>query len=143
MATQASNKFKELLLKKVIDGANDTFKILLMQKGFAFNRASHNVYADVSAEELPTASGYTVGGATLSGATITKDDVNNVATLTFNNASWLASGGNIEADGAIIIDDTVASPVVDPIVGYIDFTSTQLTYDGGTFTIANIGVVVA
>lgn len=142
MATLASNKFKELLLKKVIDGANDTFKILLMKKGFAFNRATHAVYADVTSEELTTAYGYTAGGATLAGATITNDSVNNLAKLTFNNASWLASGGNLEADGALIIDDTVTSPVIDPIVGYIDFGGTMLVYDGGTFTVANISVVV-
>ncbi len=142
MATLASNKFKELLLKKVIDGANDTFKILLMKKGFAFNRATHTVYADVTSEELSTAYGYTAGGATLAGAAITNDSVNNLAKLTFNNASWLASGGNLEADGALIIDDTVASPVIDPIVGYIDFGGTMLVYDGGTFTVANISVVV-
>lgn len=143
MSTLASNKFKELLLKKVIDGANDTFKIILMQKGFAFNRASHNGYADVSSEELANGYGYTTGGATLAGVSITKDDVNNVGKMTWNNASWLATGGNLEADGAIIYDDTVTTPTADPVVGYIDFSSTQLVYDGGTFTVASIAVVIA
>jgi len=143
MATQASNKFKELLMKKLIDFENDTFKIILMQKGFAFSRANHEVYADVLSEEHQEGTGYTAGGVALSGVTVTKDDVNNVGLAEWNNASWLASGGNLEADGAIIYDDTVASPVIDPIIGYIDFGDTYLCYEGGTLAVANIAVAVA
>jgi hypothetical protein len=141
MATVTANNYKLLLLKKIIDFSADTFKIILMQKGFSFSRSAHDGYADVSASELATAYGYTAGGNTLAGVTITQDDVNNEATVDWNNTYWTISGGNIEADGAIIYDDTVASPTVDPIIGYIDFGGTILTLDGGTFTIANIQVV--
>ena len=137
MTTQSSNEFKEQLWQGTVDGSADVFKIILMASGFAYNPVTHGVYADVSANELPTASGYTAGGATLAGVAITQDDVNNQGKIAWNNASWVASGGDIVASGAIIYDDTVASPA-DVLVGYIDFSGDQTTIDGGTFTIANV-----
>ena len=137
MTTQSSNEFKEQLWQGTVDGRGDVFKIILMESGFAYNPVTHGIYANVSANELPTASGYTAGGATLAGVAISQDDVNNQGKIAWNNVSWVASGGNIVASGAIIYDDTVASPA-DVIVGYIDFSGDQTTIDGGTFTIANI-----
>ena len=59
MATEASNKIKFLLAKKAIDFSADTFKIILMQSGFTFNKDTHEGYANVSASELGTGNGYT------------------------------------------------------------------------------------
>lgn len=142
MATVLSNAFKTEVMDGTVTGTTDTFKIILMQSGFSFNQATHSTYADVSASELPTASGYTVGGNTLAGVALTQDNSLNAGRLTWNNTTWTASGGNIVAAGAIIFDDTVTSPA-DLVVGYIDFGSDQTTVDGGTFTIANIEVRIA
>lgn len=142
MASEASNKFKYLLLKKYIDLDADTCKIILMAPGFVFNKASHHVYADVSASELPTASGYTAGGATLANSTVTEDDTNNVGICTWDNPQWTATG-TIVARGAIVYDDTVSSPVADPIVCYIDFGSNQTTLNGGIFTISGVSVAIS
>jgi predicted porin len=140
MSTLPSNEFKDLLARKVIDFANDTFKGILMEAGFAFDRANHDVYADVSGQELPTAFGYTVGGITLSGVSITRNDTTNKVTITWNNASWTATGGDITAQGLLIFDDTVASPVVDPVIGFIDFGSPLTAYDTGNLVVTNVGV---
>ncbi len=138
MASQASNKIKYLLATKAINFASDTFKIILMATGFVFNRATHETYADVSASELATGNGYTAGGATLTGVAVTEDDTNHKAAITWSNPSWTASGGSIgPAAGAIIYDDTISSPVADPIVGYIDFGGDQIQVAGGAFTIAS------
>jgi hypothetical protein len=126
---------------KKVDFSADTFKIILMQSGFTYNKDTHEDYGDVSASELATASGYTAGGNTLGGVAVTEDDTNDECSITWNNTSWIASGGNIVASGAIIFDDTVATPA-DPIVGYIDFGTDQTTLDGGTFTLTNIEVVI-
>lgn len=142
MASETSNKFKYLVMKKVIDLSADTCKIILMASGFVFNKASHHVYADVSASELPTASGYTSGGATLTTATLTEDDTNNVGKCTWDNPQWTATG-TIVARGAIIFDDTVSSPVADPIVAYIDFGSNQTVLNGGVFTISGVSVAIS
>lgn len=144
MATEPSNKLKFLLAKKVIDFSADTFKIILMQSGFVFNKDTHEGYADVSGSELGTANGYTAGGATLTGVAVTEDDTDDRCEITWNNVSWTASGGPIgPSPGAIIYDDTVTTPTADPIIGYIDFGGNQTQADGGVATISNIEVRIS
>ena len=139
MATEASNKIKFLLVKKNVDFSADTFKIILMQSGFVFNKDNHEGYANVSASELGTGNGYTAGGATLAGVVVTEDDTNDRCEVAWNNASWTAAGGTIgPTPGAIIYDDTPTTPTADPIVGYIDFGGNQSQADGGVATISNI-----
>lgn len=136
MATEASNKIKYLLATKAIDFANDVFKIILMQTGFTFDKDTHHGYADVSGSELATANGYTIGGNTLAGVSLSEDDTDDRTEVTWNNTSWTASGGSIgPSPGAIIFDDTDGS---DSIVGYIDFGGDQTQADGGTATISSI-----
>ena len=140
MASQTANNYKELLAHKIIDFSSDVFKIMLMQPGFTFNRAAHEVYADVSASELITDLGYTVGGATLAGISITNDPVLAATVMSWNDVTWTVSGGNLQASGAIIYDQTVAVPDNRPLIGFIDFGGTLTTYNGGTHTIANVAV---
>lgn len=137
MTTLPSNNFKYLLMRGDINFAADVFKIILMKSGFSFARATHDDYADVSIDELPTGGGYTVGGQTLAGGVLTRNDGSNVTIMTWNNPSWLAAGGDIVTQGAIILDDTLAA---DPVVGYIDFGAALTTYEAGTFTVANVTV---
>ena len=144
MATEASNKLKFLLASKVIDFANDSFKIILMQSGFVFNKDTHHGYADVSGSELATGNGYTANSKTLSGVLVTEDDTDDRCEITWSNVTWTASGGSIgPTPGAIIFDDTVSSPTADPIIGYIDFGGDQTQADGGTATISNIEVRIS
>jgi len=146
MATAASNKIKYCVVMKAVSFDADTFKIILMQSGFTFNKDTHHGYADVSASELATANGYTAGGATLAGKVITEDDTDDRTEITWNNAAWSIATLPITASGAIIYDDTVTvsgSVPADPIVGYIDFGGDQTCAVGGTFTVANIEVRVA
>lgn len=133
MANQASNKIKYLLATAVINFSTHVFKMILMQSGFSFNKDTHHYYADVSGNELGSGNGYTAGGATLAGVSVTEDDVDDRAEVVWSNRSWTASGGPIgPASGAIIYDDSAAS---DPIVGYIDFGGDYTQPDGGTVTV--------
>ena len=144
MATSASNKLKFLLASKVIDFANDSFKIILMDTGFTFNKDTHHGYADVSASELATGSGYTQDTKTLAGVAVTEDDTDDRCEVTWSNVTWTASGGAIgPSPGAIIYDDTVTTPTEDPIIGYIDFGGDQTQADGGTATISGIEVRIS
>ena len=139
MATEASNRIKYRIANGDIAFDSDTFKCALMAAGFVFNKDSHHGYADISASELATAYGYTAGGATLAGVAVTEDDTNDRTAITWTNPSWTASGGNIVTAGAIIYDDTASD---DPIVGYIDFVTSQTTLDGGVFTISGVKVYI-
>jgi hypothetical protein len=136
MASTLSNHIKYLIATKAIDFANDSFKIILMQTGFTFDKDSHALYADVSASELSTGNGYTANNKTLGGVAVTEDDTDDRTEVTWSNVTWTASGGAIgPSPGAIIFDDTVAD---DPIVGYLDFGGDQTQADGGTATISGI-----
>ena len=133
MANQAPNHIKFLLATAVINFSTHTFKMILMQSGFVFNKDSHALYADVVGSELANGNGYTTLGATLAGVAVTEDDTDDRAEIKWSNRSWTASGGPIgPASGAIIYDDTAAS---DPIVGYIDFLADYTQPDGGTVTV--------
>ena len=140
MASQVANNWKETSAYGAHNFNTDAFKIILMEPGFAFSRSAHEIYADVSAFELPTAFGYTVGGAALVLIGITNDAVLAAAIVRWNNIAWNIAGGDLQACGAIIFDDTIAAPDIDPIVGFIDFRGTLTTYNGGTFTVVNIAV---
>jgi len=137
MTTEASNHMAYMLGTKEIDFDNDSFKIILMDTGFTFDRDAHATYSDVSASELGTGFGYTQDTKTLSASpTVTEDDTNDRLSVTWDNVTWTASGGSIgPTPGAIIYDDTTGD---DTIVGYIDFGGEQTQTDGGAATIANI-----
>jgi len=144
MATVPSNKLKFELTNARVDFASDTFKMILMQSGFTFDVDTDHGYSDVSASEIANGNGYTTGGVTLSGVAVTEDDSDNRTEVTWNNATWTASGGSIgPAAGAIIYDDTASSPQADTVIGYIDFGGDITQADGGTLTIANPEVRVS
>jgi len=143
MSGTIANKARFELANSRIDFGSDTFKIILMASGFAFDKDTHHGYSDVSANELANGNGYTTGGNTLSGVSVTEDDTNDRTEVSWNNTTWTASGGPIgPTPGAIIYDDTASSPQADTIIGYIDFSGEQTEPDGGVATIANIKVYV-
>lgn len=147
MASTPSNKLKFLLASKIIDFANDAFKIILMQSGFVFDKDTHHGYADVSAFELATANGYTVKDKALGACVVTEDDADNRCEIVWPNVQWTATGGAIgPTPGAIIFDDTIVAAgvtIADPVIGYIDFGGDQTQADGGTATISNIEVRIS
>jgi hypothetical protein len=135
-----ANKIKYLMVTKGIDFSSDTFKCCLMASGFVFDKDVHHYYADVSAYEVADGNGYTTGGATMTGVSVTEDDDNDYTNVAWSDPTWTASSGNISAIGAIVYDDTAS---YDPIVGYIDFGETATTVDGRVFTITAVKFRVA
>ncbi|MBN1664833.1 MAG: hypothetical protein JW943_14630 [Deltaproteobacteria bacterium] len=114
-----SNHWKYQLGKKLVDVSADTFKIILMNTSFAFDKDAHATLADVSSDELSTGYGYTQQNKELSGGSWAEDDDNDAGARTFDDATWTASGGSIgPAGAAIIYDDSTAD---DTVVGCIDF----------------------
>ena len=142
MANQIANSAKTMLWKGQINAETDTFKLILMDLGFVFNKDTHCQYTDVSAYELPTGNGYTVGGVTLTLLDITTDNVEDRCEVTFQNAQWTASGGSLSTVGAIIINDSTDSGAgddyTDAIICWLDANGTQTVADGAALTVSNI-----
>lgn len=142
MSNAVPMSFEIMKWKGQIAGLTDTFKLILMQTGFVYNPVTHNSYADVSASELATGSGYTAGGVTLSGVTITYDSVEARSETTWANVTINASGGTIVTSGAIIFDDSTdtgsGDDYTDAIVSYKDAGGDITAVDGTPIIITNV-----
>lgn len=108
--------------------ASDSFKIVLLS-GASYNAADDEL-ADITANQLATANGYTQDSKTLASVTWTSDGTNNK--LDADDVTWTASGGSIAASAAAIYDDTLSG---DKLVCFIDFGGTVTAVDGAAFKI--------
>jgi len=126
------DQFMEFVGDGGIDLDNDTFDIILMDVNHTFTQANTKK-ADISANEIATANGYTQGAETLASVTWTSSG----ATQTFDAAdpTWTASGGSIAATDAVIYSETSSSPDADLLMCSIDFDGLQTAGDGTDFKI--------
>ena len=134
----ASNHMKYMMATKKIDLANDILKAILVNITFTYNKDTHALYTDpeVSAAEIANGFGYTTGGLTLTGKTVTEDDVNDKAVFTCTDPSWTANGGSIGPFGAMIIyDDTTTDKT---IICCIDLGVDYTVVSGASFTAQTI-----
>ena len=128
-----SNHFKHEVMDKDVDFSADTFKIILMNTTFAFDKDAHATLSDVTADQLATANGYTQDSKVMPSGELTEDDANDRGRQTWGNVTWTASGGNIGPTGAAIIyDDTTAD---DTVVGCVDFGTDYTISDGSSLQI--------
>ena len=142
MANAVPNSFKAMLWKGQITGLTDVHKMILMQPGFVFDQDNHHCYADIIADELVAGNGYTAGGITLTGISISVNDTSNRAEVTFSNAQWNASGGTLQASGAIIFNDSTdtgsGDDYTDAIESYKDAGGTLTAVDGTPIIVSSI-----
>lgn len=115
MASGIYNRFKANLMNKVVDLEADSIKLALLDNSHSFS-AAHNVWSDVSANEV-SGTNYTAGGAALSGAAVTQ-----AATTKFdaNDVTW--TSGTFSAYHGVLYDDTVGT---DDLIASIDFGGEQ------------------
>lgn len=138
VVTTVSNHAKYMQATKEIDFSADVFKAILMNSAFTFDKDAHATLADVTASQLATGNGYTQDDKTLTGVTVTEDDTNDKAAVTWDDPTWTASGGDIGPTGAIIIyDDTTTD---DTIVFCGDFGTDYTITDGSSFQPQNLAV---
>jgi hypothetical protein len=136
VSATVANKLKYLMATKKIDFENDAFKCCLMNTTFSFDKDTHHYYSNIAGDELANGNGYTTGGQTLTGVTVTENDSADRCDVAWNNPTWTASGGSIGGSCyAIVYDDTVTEK---PIVGCIDFDSTQTAATGENFLISTV-----
>jgi hypothetical protein len=145
-----SNHWKYQLGKKMVDVHADTFKIILMNDSFVFDKDLHATLADVISSpsaELETDHGYTRQDKTLSGGSWAEDDTEDKGLRTFDNVTWTANGGAIGPTGCAIIYDAsteVVSPATSPtVVGCIDFGADYTIPDGSSFQIQAAAISVS
>lgn len=117
-----ASSFKQQILLAEHDMDTDVFKIALYTSAATID-ASTTVYT--TSNEV-TGTGYTAGGNTLTGATVTLTGT--TAFVDFSDTSW--STATITARGALIYNSSKS----DKAVAVLDFGSDK-TSTGGTFTI--------
>ena len=127
IANKICNSFKIEILKGVHNftvTSGDTFNLALYTSSATLNEDT-TVY--ITANEVPTATGYTAKGKALTSVTpVLSSDT---AVCDFANVSWTSA--SFTSRGCLIFNDSVAT---DPAVCAIDFGGDK-TVTSGTFTI--------
>ncbi len=132
------DKFAEYIGDSTVDLDADAFYHVLLNSSHTFT-ATNNILTDISTNQLSTANGYTQatgGGTGKALASITWVESSGTVTFDAADTTWTASGGSIAADDVVLFDDTVASPIVDPLLCSVDFGGTQTAGDGTNFLVS-------
>lgn len=131
MASKMYGQFLSKALNKEVDYDSDTIKVALVSSAYTPNQDTHDYWDDVVTNEV-SGTGYTAGGLTLAGKTVTYDSANNVVVLDANDAVWASS--TITARYAVVYDDSGATNAQKVLIGYVDFGSDQSSTNGN-FTV--------
>jgi len=123
-------EYTEEVNKGSIDWLNDTIKITLHKVAYTPDQDNDTVYADAT-DEYATGTGYTNGGGTLAGASLTKTPASNKTVIDFNAYTWSSLGplaGEATPSWAVVRNTTV-----DTLILYIELGTTAT--DGNDYTI--------
>lgn len=139
MADVVYNKFKTALMEGLYDlgNAGDTIKVALVTSAYTPNIDTHDFFDDITNEV--TGSGYSAGGATLAGQTVTQDDGDDEGVFDGDDVTWSAS--TITARGAVVYQSKTL-PSTSALICYFDFGS-DYSSNNGNFTIqwASEGII--
>lgn len=118
------------VVKGAIDLDTDTFKILMTTSTYTPNQDTHNFRDDVTNEVVGT--GYTAGGATLAGVSVTYDTATNEVRISWTDPTWPSS--TITARTAVIYKSRGGAASADELLAYCTEAS-DITSTAGTFTV--------
>lgn len=130
MASVIYNSFKKELMNGSIDLDSHTFYVMLVSNAYTPNVDGHTRRADVTSYEV-SGTGYTAGGAQITGLTVTQDNSGDAGVWDGADVSWPSS--TITARGAIIYRST-GNAADDNLVCYFDFGTDQSS-SNSTFSI--------
>ena len=111
-------------------GTPDTLKIVLLTSAHTPDLDNHDFQNDLTNEVVGT--GYTAGGATLSGVTWTYTAGTNTWKLDAADVSWPAS--TITARYAVVVDTSPGTAATNRLICLIDFGA-DVVSSGGSFDI--------
>ena len=112
------NSYKANALKAEVAILTDTIKVALCTSSFTPNIDTMAFFSDITNEVV--GAGYTAGGATLAGKTVTIDTATDRAYLDATDVTWAASTLTARY---IIIYKSTGTPATSSLVGYIDLGS--------------------
>ena len=128
MADLIYNRFSYNIVTKRIDLVNDNIKAALLTSSYVPDAKNHNVWADVSANEV-SGTGYTTGGIALASKAVYEDETNGWTWWDANDITW--SNSTITARYLVLYDTTL---VGSDLIALFDFTSDKIS-TGGDFII--------
>lgn len=130
MPNLAYNSAKVAFLKGQINLETDTIKMMLVTAAYSPDKDAH-VYRSSVTDEV-SGTGYTSGGVTISGKSITQNNIGDEGV--FDGSDVVISGATItNARGAVMYKST-GSAATDPLIMYYDFGADKSSTDGD-FTI--------
>lgn len=127
--------FFQSLFNKEIDIDSDTLKLMLCTTSYTPNQDTHRYKSSVTGE--CSGSGYTAGGATVTGVSVSYDAGTNVLSFSASDVTWSAVtliSGNAPRY-AVLYDATPGSDATRPLIGYIDFGGTDYAPNGGNLVV--------
>lgn len=129
MANVMYNAGKVAIASAAVNLASDTIKVMLVTSTYTPDVDTHAFRSSVTNEVSGT--GYSAGGATVSGKAVTQDNTNNRAKFTCSAVTWGTS--TITARGAVWYKST-GDAATDQLLWYQDFTTDRSSV-GADFTI--------
>lgn len=120
--------FWKLVATGAIDLDSDTLKVALVTSSYTPSGA-HTQWADVSAYEVASGSGYTTGGQTLTGVTVTNSNID------YDDVVWTAITKTFRY--AVLYKSGTGGGLTNPLIAYIllDSTPADVVSSGSNYTI--------
>jgi hypothetical protein len=122
MATKWYKKAVPAIATGKVNLVSDDIKVMLTTSAYVPNRETQAVKADVTNEV--TGTGYTAGGKSLTGKTLSPDEA--ATRWTWDASDLTFTGVSLTCRYAVIYDNTHADK---PLIGYVDFGSDQKATD--------------
>jgi hypothetical protein len=130
MANLIYNSFLRDIQNGSIDLDTDTIKLMLVTSGYTPNIDTHTKRSDVTNEVVGV--GYTAGGVTLAGKTVTQNNTDNTGVFDADNITIPTS--TITARAGVLYKSRGGASSADELIGYIDFGS-DIVSTAGDFNI--------
>lgn len=121
------NSFVQFVCNGNFNLGSDTLKVGLSN---TTPTAAGTTYS-TSITEIASGSGYVAGGTSLGGVVSTQSS--GTETLSANNASWTASGGNMTAFEFVVLYDSTAA--ANNLIAWWDYGTSFTLTNGNTFTV--------